>query len=122
MRPEIKILIPLLLLFTFATTGFSKKVYQAENAESAKIKVYPAEEPNEADLWVCFVWEEVEITKTGLWMDMRFVREADIVIFFVDEEKDADLKIWLVDTPEESKWLTESKKHLLTLKSGKINQ
>ena len=121
MRPEIKILIPLLLLFTFATSGFSQKIYQAENAESAKIKVYPAEEPNEADLWVCFVWEEVEITKTGLWMDMRFVREADIVIFFVDEEKDADLKIWLVDTPEESKWLTEGKKHLLTLKTGKNN-
>ena len=122
MKPKpIKILLPLLLLFTMATSGFGQKIYQAENSDSAKLKVYPAEEPNEADLWVCFVWEEADITKTGLLMDMRFMREADIVIFFVDEESEADLKIWLVDTPEESKWLTEKKKHLLKLKSDKNN-
>ncbi len=93
-----------------------QKVYQADSPSEATVKVYAVDEPNQADLWVCFVWEEKEITRTGLWMDMRSAKEADIVIYFVDEEKDADLKIWLVDSPEESKWINESKKKLLTLK------
>ena len=50
---------------------------------------------------------------------MRFPKDADIIIFFVDEEKEADLKIWLVDTVEESKWLNEKKKSLLTLNKTK---
>jgi hypothetical protein len=96
--------------------GFAQKIFQADSPEQASIKVFAVEEPQQADLWVCFVWEESEITRTGLWMDMRFSHEADVIIYFVDEEKDANLKIWLVDTPEESKWINESKKNLLTLK------
>ena len=110
-------------LFTAAlvlvlSTGFAQKIYQADSAENASVMVYPVEEPNQADLWVCFVWEEAEITRTGLWMDMRFDHEADVIIFFVDDETQADLKIWLVDTPDESKWLNEAKKDLLTLKKN----
>jgi hypothetical protein len=96
--------------------GFAQKVFQAESAKEAQLKVYPAEDPDDADLWVCFVWSEKEITRTGLWMDMRFAHEADIIICFVDDEKDADLKIWLVDSSSESKWINQDKKKLLSLK------
>jgi len=110
--------IPFLAILTLLGPywGFSQKIYQAESAEDASVKVFAVEEPDQADLWVCFVWEEKEITRTGLWMDMRFPKEADVIIFFVDEEQQSDLKIWLVDTPEESKWLNDSKKHLLAIK------
>jgi hypothetical protein len=109
----------MLLVFTLTFSfGYSQKIFQANSAEEAKVKVFAVEEPDEADLWVCFVWEESEITRTGLWMDMRFDHEADVIIFFVDEEKDSDLKIWLVDTIEESKWLNEEKKNLLFIKSA----
>ncbi len=111
----IRFLIMVVLLLS-ATSSYSQKIFQAESASKAKLKVYAVEEPQQADLWVCFVWSEAEITRIGLWMDMRFDHEADIVIIFVDEEKQADLKIWLVDTPEESKWINNSKKNLLTLK------
>lgn len=111
----LRVLITVVLL-QVVNHGFSQKVFQAESPELAKLKVYPVEEPEKADLWVCFVWEEVEITRTGLWMDMRFDHEADIIIFFVDDEKLADIKIWLVDTPEESKWINQSKKSLLSFK------
>jgi hypothetical protein len=97
-------------------TGYCQKVYQADSPEEAQVKVFAVEEPQDADIWVCFVWEEEEITRTGLWMDMRFAKDADVIIFFVDEEKQADLKIWLVDTPEESKWINEKKKPLLNRK------
>lgn len=99
--------------------SFAQKIYQADSPEEASVKVFAVDEPNQADLWVCFVWEESEVTRTGLWMDMRFAREADVIIFFVDEEKDANLKIWLVDTIEESKWINEKKKNLLQLKPPK---
>jgi len=98
------------------SSGFAQKIFQAESAAKANVKVYPVMEPDKADLWVCFVWDESEIARTGLWMDMRFEHEADVIIYFVDEEKEADLKIWLVDTPEESQWLNQSKKNILSIK------
>ncbi len=109
-------LITFLVLAFCITNGFSQKIFQADLAEEAQVKIYAVDEPDDADLWVCFVWEEAELTKTGLWMDMRFTHEADVVVFFVDEEKEADLKIWLVDTPQESKWLNPNKQKLLTTK------
>jgi hypothetical protein len=105
------------LLTLLAHASFGQKIFQADFAEEASVKVYPVDEPDQADLWVCFVWEEEELTRTGLWMDMRYDHEADIIIFFVDDESQSDLKIWLVDTPEESKWLNESKKKLLEIKT-----
>ncbi|HOP03587.1 MAG TPA: DUF6150 family protein [Tenuifilaceae bacterium] len=108
-----------LIVLLGISTGHAQKIYQADDIQNASITIFAVDEPDQADLWVCFVWEETEITRTGLWMDMRFPHEADVIIFFVDEEKGADLKIWLVDTAEESKWLNESKKHLLKLKEPK---
>jgi hypothetical protein len=110
------------VLFVWLTiaflSGYGQKIFQADSGKEAQVKVFAVEEPNEADLWVCFVWNESELTKTGLWMDMRFAHEADVIIFFVDEEKESDLKIWLVDTPQESKWLTPDKRKLLALKKN----
>ncbi|MFP4555687.1 MAG: DUF6150 family protein [Bacteroidales bacterium] len=104
----------LLSVFTLAISYcFGQKIYQADSAEEAQVMVYPADVPNDADLWVCFVWDESELTRTGLWMDMRFDHEAEVIIFFVDDEEEADLKIWLVDTQQESKWLNPEKKKLL---------
>jgi hypothetical protein len=99
--------------------SFGQKIYQGDSASEAQVKVFAVDEPEEADIWVCFVWEEKELTRTGLWMDMRYPHEAEIIIFFVEEESEADLKIWLVDTIEESKWLNEKKKNLLTVKKPK---
>lgn len=109
-------LIALLILALGFNEGYGQKIFQADSEKEAQVKIFAVDEPDEADLWVCFVWDEKEITKTGLWMDMRFAHEADVVIFFVDEEKQADLKIWLVDTPQESKWLNPGKQRLLNLK------
>jgi hypothetical protein len=109
------LLIPFFCI-TFISVSYGQKIYQAESAQEAQIKVYPADEPDQADLWVCFVWDESEITRTGLWMDMRFSHEADVIIFFVDEEEEADIKIWLVDSSEESKWINQEKSHLLKIK------
>ena len=105
-----------LIIFLSIVNSHAQKIYQADDIQNASVKVFAVDEAEQADLWVCFVWEESEITRTGLWMDMRFSHEADVIIFFVDEEENADLKIWLVDTAQESKWLNESKKNLLKLK------
>ena len=108
----IRSLLIVLLCFGFFYSS-AQKIYQADSVKDAQVKIFAVDEPNQADLWVCFVWDAKEITRTGLWMDMRFAHEADVIIFFVDDEKDSDLKIWLVDTPQESKWLSANKRRLL---------
>lgn len=112
----VKLLVTTVLTLALSS-GFAQKIFQAESADKASIKVFPVMEPDNADLWVCFVWDESEVVRTGLWMDMQFDHEADVIIFFVDEEKDADLKIWLVDTPEEARWLNQGKRNLLSIKT-----
>lgn len=113
------LVLPALLMLVNMSLGFSQKIYQADSPKEAKVKVFAVEDPSQADLFVFFVYEPAEVTKTGIWMDMRFPHEADVIIFFVDEEKDSDLKIWLVDTFEESKWINESKKNLLFINPPK---
>lgn len=105
-----------MLLGLSAFQGFGQKIFQADGPERATVRIFAVDEPEDADLWVCFVWEEHELTRSGLWMDMQYEHEAEVVVLFVDEEEESNLKIWLVDTPEESKWLNEKKKHLLAVK------
>lgn len=112
-------LVLLILLLGLAITSPAQKIFQADEPEGASILIFPVDQPDEADLWVCFVWEEGELTRTGLWMDMQFDYEAEFIVCFVDEEAESNLKIWLVDTPEESKWINESKRMLLEKKKKK---
>lgn len=107
-------ILPLVLLFGFPASA--QKFFETERIEDAQVKIFAVDNPRDADLLVFFVYEEKDVTKTGIWMEVDDPKKADVLLIFVDDEKEADLKIWLVDTFEESKWVNEKKRHLLKIK------
>ncbi len=114
MSTIIKILTTISLIFV---SGFvcAQKFYEAENIENAKVKFYIASSPEKADLHFCIIYDAKEINKPGVMMEVETPKEADIIIIFVDDEKDADIKVWLVEIPAEVKWVNEEKKQLLSV-------
>jgi hypothetical protein len=115
MRLTVKILYLFLILLGYSGTSAAQKFYEAEDVKNAQVKFFIVDSPEKADLHFCIIYDAKEITKPGVMMEVETPKEADITLIFVDEEKDADIKVWLVDTPAEVKWVNESKKKLLTV-------
>lgn len=103
------------LFLIFCQSSWSQRFYEVSTIDSARVKVYPVDTPEQADLLVYFVYEASEVTKVGFWMEVATPAEAQVLLIFVDDEKDADIKICLVDAPEQAGWRNESKKDMLKL-------
>lgn len=102
-----------LALVSSAELGYSQKFFEAETVEKATLKLFHVEDPAEADLHFCIVYEEKEITRVGIMMEVEEPKMAQVTLMFVDDAAQADLKVWLVETPAEVKWQNEAKKKLL---------
>lgn len=110
--------IKILLIFgvlALTKQGYAQKFFEAETIEKAKLKIFHVEDPADADLLFCIVYEEKEITKVGIMMEVEEPKMAQITLIFVDDPAQADLKVWLVETPAEVKWQNESKKKFLKI-------
>lgn len=110
----LKILLVIIIIAT-VKQGYAQKFFEAETIDKAKLKVFAVEDPKDADLLFCIVYEEKEITKVGIMMEVEEPKQAQITLIFVDDPAQADLKVWLVETPAEVKWQNESKKKFLKI-------
>lgn len=113
--PRLAIVFLFLSLIAIAKQGYSQKFFEAETIDQAKLKIFHVEDPADADLHFCIVYEEKEITKVGIMMEVEEPKMAQIILIFVDDPAQADLKVWLVETPAEVKWQNESKKKFLKI-------
>ena len=113
--PRIVKILLVLISLSLAQQGYAQKFFEAETIEKAKLKIFHVEDPADADLHFCIVYEEKEITKVGIMLEVEEPKMAQITLIFVDDPKQADLKVWLVETPAEVKWLNESKKKFLKI-------
>ena len=109
-----------LVFFVFCFLCFTAKVqaqkyFEVSTVDSAQIKVFPVDKAEDADLLVFYVYEPKDVTKIGLWMQVSDKKQANYFLIFVDDEKLSNLKIFLVDAPDQAGWRNESKKGLLKL-------
>ena len=96
-------------------SGWAQRFYEVGTIDSAKVKVWAVDAPEQADLLVYFVYEAKDVTKVGYWMEVATPKEAQVLLIFVDDENLANLRIFLVDAPEQAGWRNEAKKDLLKL-------
>ena len=101
------------MLIITSLNGWSQRFYEVSTIDSAKVKIYAVDTPEQADLLVYFVYEAKDVTQVGFWMEVASPKEAQVLLIFVDDESLADIKICLVDLPEQAGWRNESKKDLL---------
>jgi len=102
-----------LICLTFKVQA--QRYFEVSTVDSAQIKVFPVDKPEDADLLVFYVYEIKDVTKIGLWMQVSDKKLANFYLIFVDDEKISNLKIYLVDSPEQAVLKNESKKDLLKL-------
>jgi hypothetical protein len=112
----------LLLFFLLAITSRAQKYFEVSTIDSAQVKVYAVDKPEDADLLVFYVYEAKDVTKVGLWMQVSDKKEANFFLIFVDDEKLSNLKITLVDAADQAVLKNESKKDLLKLDSKALGQ
>ncbi len=106
----------ILLCMLFLTyQGRAQRYYEVSTIDSAQVKVYPVDKPEDADLLVFYVYEAKDVTKVGYWMQVSNKKEANFFLIFVDDQKLSNLKICLVDSPDQAGLKNESKKDLLKM-------
>lgn len=105
-----------LLCIVFLTyKAQAQKYYEVSTIDSAQVKVFAVDTPEQADLLVFFVYEAKDVTKVGYWMQVSTKKEANMLLIFVDDEKNSNIKICLVDSPDQAGLKNESKKDLFKL-------
>jgi len=105
----------LLLFISLTSTGHAQRYFEVSTVDSAQVKVYPVDKPEDADLLVFYVYEAKDVTKVGLWMQVANKKEANFFLIFVDDEKQANIKIYLVDAAEQAGLKNESKKDMFKI-------
>lgn len=110
----LKYILFFVLLFA-SHSAFTQIFMEAETIDQAKVKVYPADSKETADLCVYFVYEPKDVLKIGYWMEVYKQADAQVMLIFVDEQAQADFTVWIVDTPEEVGWRNKNKMKLLAV-------
>lgn len=119
MYKGLKILFTLLLTTMVGGNMSAQTFMEAETIEQAKVKVFPADDMESADLCVYFVYETKDVQQVGYWMEVYEKSEAQVMLIFVDDLAQADFTVWIVDTPQEVGWRNRSKMKLLTVEGLK---
>ena len=109
----------MLLMLLMANSLSAQTFMEVENIEQAKVKVYPDDDIQSADLCVYFVYETKDVQQVGYWMEVYERSQAQVMLIFVDDLAQADFTVWIVDTPQEVGWRNRAKMKLLTVEGLK---
>ncbi|HCT31049.1 MAG TPA: hypothetical protein DIW31_10035 [Bacteroidales bacterium] len=105
----------LFLISALTFRGQAQRYFEVSTIDSAQVKVYPVDKPEDADLLVFYVYEAKDVTKIGLWMQVSTKKEANFFLIFVDDENQANIKIFLVDAADQAGLKNESKKDMFKI-------
>ena len=85
----------IVIFLMFTLPALSAKVYVSNERNGTK-KVYVTSIRSEAQMFVYFVKDQNEATKTYLWFNVTDRNNADMIIYYVNEKNQADLVIYMV--------------------------
>lgn len=113
MAKGLKILLLMVVALLARCEAFAQTFMEVESIEQAKIKVFPADDLESADLCVYFVYELKDVLQVGYWMEVYEKAEAQVMLMFVDDPALADFTVWIVDSPAEVGWRNRAKMKML---------
>ncbi len=113
MAKGLKILLLMVVALLARREAFAQTFMEVESIEQAKIKVFPADDLESADLCVYFVYELKDVLQVGYWMEVYEKAEAQVMLMFVDDPALADFTVWIVDSPAEVGWRNRAKMKML---------
>jgi hypothetical protein len=60
----------LIFVIIFVSRSQAQKYYEVSTIDSAQVRVFAVDKPEQADLLVFFVYEAKDVTKIGYWMQV----------------------------------------------------
>lgn len=85
MKPQL--FISIFLLFWFKSNA--QKVFYTTNPKEANYKVFISQKEYEAD-WIVYKTDWIKNVKKGIWFEVKYKNEADLVLYQVTEKYLAD--------------------------------
>ncbi|RVU90206.1 hypothetical protein EH230_04445 [Flavobacterium columnare] len=92
-----------LFLFIFLLIGFkshSQKVFYTSNPKEANYKIFISKNEYEAN-WIVLKTNWIKNVKRGIWFEVNYKNEADLIVYVVNEKYLADKVVFF--TKYESK-------------------
>lgn len=102
----------LVILFVFIISGFSQQVYEANSSQSSHINFFVVSNMADADINVYVADSLCTIVKDGVWYHIADSSRARFIYMLVQSVGEADIKIFYVNSAQESGWRTMNKNKL----------
>ncbi len=90
----------IILFLLFGIKAYSQKVFYTSNPKEAKYKIFISQNEYDAN-WIVLKTNWIKNAKKGIWFEVKYKSEADIIVFVVAEKYLADKVVFF--TKYESK-------------------
>ena len=95
-----------LFLFIFLLIGFkshSQKVFYTSNPKEANYKIFISKKENEGT-WIVLKTNWKKKKKRGIWFEVNYKNEADLIVYVVNEKYLADKVVFFTEYESKIKY------------------
>lgn len=95
-----------IFLFIFLLIGFkslSQKVFYTPNPKEANYKIFISKNEYEAN-WIILKTDWIKNVKRGVWFEVKYKNEADLIVYVVNEKYLADKVVFFTDYESKIKY------------------
>ncbi|WP_412464087.1 DUF6150 family protein [Flavobacterium mekongense] len=95
-----------LFLFIFLLIGFkshSQKVFYTSNPKEANYKIFISKNEYEAN-WIILKTNWIKNVKRGVWFEVNYKNEADLIVYVVNEKYLADKVVFFTEYESKIKY------------------
>ncbi|QRE04399.1 DUF6150 family protein [Flavobacterium psychrophilum] len=93
----------IILFVLFGINSYSQKVYYTTNPKEANYKIFISQNEYEAN-WIVLKTSWNKNVKKGIWFEVKYKNEADIIVFVVAEKYLADKVVFFTEYESKIKY------------------
>ena len=93
----------IILFLLFGVKSFSQKVFYTNNPNEAKYKIFITQNEYDAN-WIVLKTNWNKNVKKGIWFEVKYKNEADIIVFVVAEKYLADKVVFFTEYESKIKY------------------
>ncbi|WP_123901227.1 DUF6150 family protein [Flavobacterium davisii] len=86
----------IILFLLFGVASYSQKVFYTTNPKEANYKIFITQNEFDAN-WIVLKTTWNKNVKKGIWFEVKYKNEADIVVFVVAEKYHADKVVFFTE-------------------------
>lgn len=84
------------IIFLICTNSFSQKVFYTSNPKEADYKIFISQNEYDAN-WIVLKTNWIKNIKKGIWFEVKYKNEADLVVYIVKEKYLADKIVFFTE-------------------------